>query len=290
MTTLDSIPCQLQSLSKAFGSNAVLRGIDMTLYGGKVTVLMGANGAGKSTLVNVLSGVHKADHGLMTLFGRTYSPQSPSDAIQQGVVTVHQSINDAVLPHLDVATNLALDQLSQSRAGFFINRRKMRDNARKIAASMKLDVDVTAPVHTLGLADKQMIAIARAMAEKPKILILDEPTSSLSSNEAGRLFDLIDRLKTTGVAILYISHRMSDIRRIADRIVALRDGQVSGTFDSTTLDYRAAVKAMLGHDMTDIKIDPAKPGRTTLALRGLTIKPQAEPLHLSVAENEVVAI
>lgn len=282
--------CQLDAVTKSFGPNTVLRGIDMSLYSGKVTVLMGANGAGKSTLVKVLSGVHRLDQGQMTLFGNDYRPKSPSDAIKQGVVTVHQSINDGVVPQLDVASNLALDRLAHPQYGFFVNKNKLYEQAQSIADSMQLAVDVTAPVAALGLADRQMIAIARAMAGQPKILILDEPTSSLSSKEADRLFDLIERLKMTGVAILYISHRMSDIRRVADIIVTMRDGLISGQFDSHPIDYSAAVKAMLGHDMLDAGVVRARSGQPVLELQDILIQENAAPIQLDAHENEVIAI
>ena len=212
---------KITNITKAFGANNVLSGIDLELNSGQVTVLMGANGAGKSTLVKVLCGVHQANSGTIRLCGELFSPTSPSEAIRAGVVTVHQSINDGVIPDLDIASNLMLDHLAKPGGGFFLNKRKNHAEARKIAAAMALDVDVTQLVSELGLADRQLVAIARAMAHKPKLLILDEPTSSLSAAEAKRLFELLDHLRGSGVAILYISHRMSDIRRIAGLLVCV---------------------------------------------------------------------
>ena len=206
------LACQISGIVKSFGPNQVLKEVDLELPSGTTTVLMGANGAGKSTLVKILCGVHNADAGNVTLFGENFSPASPSDAFQSGVVTVHQTINNGVIPDLDVASNLMIDRLAESSAGFFLRTEKLRSEARKVAATMDLDLDITAAVKDLGLADRQMIAIARAMTRKPKLLILDEPTSSLSANEAKRLFKLLSNLKEQGVAILYISHRMSDIR------------------------------------------------------------------------------
>ncbi len=281
---------EINDITKVFGENKVLRGIDLSLNAGEVTVLMGANGAGKSTLVKVLCGVHKANGGTISLYGTPFTPATPAEAIRAGIVTVHQSINDGVIPDLDVASNLMLDSLAKPGGGFFLNKRKTRDAARKIAATMALKVDVTQPVSELGLADRQMVAIARAMAHKPKLLILDEPTSSLSAVEAARLFDLLDRLRDSGVAILYISHRMSDIRRIADRIVSMRDGKISGLFDQKPLDYEAAVDAMLGHSMSDVDLDIAAPGAPVLELKNLQIREGSRPFSLDLRANEVVAI
>ena len=280
----------LRGISKRFGDNIVLRGIDLELGAGEVTVLMGANGAGKSTLVKVLCGVHAADGGEIDLYGEGFNPTTPSAAISAGVVTVHQSINDGVIPDLDIASNLMLDHLARPGGGFFLNKRKIRAEARKIAAAMALDVDVTQLVSELNLADRQLVAIARAMAHKPKLLILDEPTSSLSAKEAERLFELLDRLRASGVAILYISHRMSDIRRIADRIVSMRDGRISGVFSETPLDFEGAVQAMLGHSMTDTNITIPPAGDPILRLDNLVLKVGSGAFSLDLHDNEIVAI
>ena len=287
---MQNIAVEVADITKTFGENAVLRGIDLELYAGQVTVLMGANGAGKSTLVKVLCGVHPANSGSIKLYGEAFSPSSPSEAIREGVVTVHQSINDGVIPDLDVASNLMLDHLAKPGGGFFLNKKKNFAEARKIAAAMALDVDVTQPVSELGLADRQLVAIARAMAHEPKLLILDEPTSSLSAAEAKRLFVLLDRLRDSGVAILYISHRMSDIRRIADRIVSMRDGKISGIFNESPLDYEGAVKAMLGHKMTDSDIHIPEAGAPVMQLQDIVLQSGATPFSLDFHANEVVAI
>lgn len=279
----------IRGLTKAFGRNAVLRGVDLDLPAGQVTVLMGANGAGKSTLVKVLCGVHRADAGQVLLDDKPFAPEGPAQALRSGVVTVHQNINDGVVPDLDVASNLLLDSLAEG-GNLFLNTRRMRDEARQIAAAVGLTIDVTRPVAGLPLADRQLVAIARAMAHKPRLLILDEPTSSLSMTEAQRLFTLIDRLRSEGVAILYISHRMSDIRRLADRIISMRDGQVSGLFQTVPLDYSGAVRAMLGHEITEVDITIPAPGPVMLQATSLQLKPEARPFDLALRANEVVAI
>ncbi len=281
---------KIVGITKAFGANNVLRGIDLELPAGKITVLMGANGAGKSTLVKILCGVYPARGGTISLYGDPFNPASPAEAIGAGIVTVHQSIADGVIPDLDIASNLMLDQLAKPGAGFFLNQRQMRSKAREIAAAMALDVDVTQSVSELGLAERQLVAIARAMARKPKLLILDEPTSSLSATEATRLFELLDRLRSLGVAILYISHRMSDIHAIADRIVSMRDGKISGVFEETPLDYEGAVKAMLGHSMSDMVINIPKPGAPVVRLQDICLRPGSKPFSLDLNANEVIAI
>ncbi|MFC2970201.1 sugar ABC transporter ATP-binding protein [Acidimangrovimonas pyrenivorans] len=286
---MEKAAIRLSGLHKAFGRNKVLRGIDLEIPAGQVTVLMGANGAGKSTLVKVLCGVHSADEGTVMLGDRPFAPASPSEALRAGVVTVHQNINDGVVPDLDVASNLLLDTLADG-AGFFLRRRRMRDEARQIALRVGLKIDVGHQVADLTLADRQLVAIARAMARDPQLLILDEPTSSLSALEAERLFALIERLRDRGVAVLYISHRMSDIRRLADRIVSMRDGRISGLFEEKPLDYSGSVRAMLGHEITEVDIAVPTPGRTVVEVSDLVLRQGARPFSLTARENEVIAV
>lgn len=280
----------VKGLMKSFGPNRVLRGVDLDLHPGQVTVLMGANGAGKSTLVKIVSGIHPSGGGTMELAGTSFAPTTPADAMRAGVVTVHQAINDGVVPALDVASNLTLDRLSGKGAPLLLNPRRIRREAREVADRMGLFLDLSKEVADLTLADRQLVAIARAMARRPQVLILDEPTSSLSSSEADRLFSLIDRLRADGVAILYISHRMSDIRRLADRIVSLRDGAIAGMFEDKPLDYSGAVDAMLGrksgHDAVDARSAHAPVFRT----EGLRLHAGAEPIRLDLGKGEIVAI
>ena len=282
--------CQIKGLRKSFGRNHVLRGIDLDIDAGEVVVLMGANGAGKSTLVKVLCGFHASDSGAITLEGADFQPAGAADAISRGVVTVHQSIDDGVIPDLDVATNLMLNRLTEPGAGLMVRDKALRASAQKVADNMGLKLDVRARVADLSVADRQMIAIARAMAYEPKVLILDEPTSSLSASEATRLFDLLDRLREQGVAILYISHRMSDIRRIADRIVCMRDGEISGVFDQSPLDFDGAVTAMLGHRMTDVDIAVQSGGAPILEIDKIVLQDGSAPISFAATDGEVIAI
>lgn len=268
----------------------MLRGVDLDLHAGEILVLMGANGAGKSTLVKLVCGYHPLDSGSMELDDKHYEPGDPADAIGAGVVTVHQSIDDGVIPDLDIATNLMLDRLTRPGAGLLVRDRKLRQEAQTVASGMGLNMDVRTRVADLGVADRQMIAIARAMARAPKVLILDEPTSSLSATEAERLFTLIEKLRDQGVAILYISHRMSDVRRLADRIVSMRDGAISGTFDQEPLDFDGAVTAMLGHAITDVDIEPAFPGAPVFELQALQLNTTSHGMNLVAHEGEVIAI
>ena len=281
---------RIEKLRKSFGSIQVLDGIDLELRAGTVTVLMGANGAGKSTLVRIISGVYARTSGAISLDGREFSPVSPAEAIRAGVVTVHQNINDGVVADLDVATNLTLDRLNGREARAIFNPRRVRREAAVVAERMGLHIDLGAIVADLPLAERQMVAIARAMGHEPKVLILDEPTSSLSSVEADRLFEVIDRLRARGVAILYISHRMSDIRRLADIIVTLRDGRISGVFDGPELDYGGAVNAMLGQKISLGNVVTRDASAPVLQIENLRIALGSRPFSLTLGDGEIVAV
>lgn len=281
---------RVDGLRKSFGHIEVLGGVSLELHAGEMTVLMGANGAGKSTLVKIISGVYDHGGGSMSLAGQDFAPKTPAEAIHAGVVTVHQNINDGVVADLDVATNLTLDRLSGSGVPTLFNPGRVRREAKTVADRMGLAIDLKARISDLSLADRQMVAIARAMAHRPKVLILDEPTSSLSSAEADRLFALLDRLRQQGVAILYISHRMSDIRRLADRIISMRDGVISGIFDKKPLDYEGAVNAMLGRKIQLERIVARNSAKAIFAADALRIAEGARPISLTLGDGEVVAI
>lgn len=281
---------RIEGVRKSFGPVPVLQGVNFGLKAGAVTVLMGANGAGKSTLVRILSGVYTRDAGTITLAAAAFDPATPAEAIRAGVVTVHQNINDGVVADLDVATNLTLDRLNGRGARLFFNPRRVRREAAAVASRMGLAIDLAASINDLTLADRQMVAIARAMAHEPKVLILDEPTSSLSSAEAERLFDLVDRLKARGVAILYISHRMSDIRRLADSIVTLRDGRITGRFEGPEIDYENAVNAMLGRKVSAGAVAVQDATGTVFKARGLKLSAQTRSFDLNLGDGEIVAV
>ena len=187
---------------------------------------MGANGAGKSTLIKILCGVHPADSGAIEIDGRKVDFRSPLEACAAGIHAVHQIINDGVVQQLTVAENLALDEICQPAGPVMLNRRRIAERAAAIQTILGLDLPLDRAMSDLGQAERQLVAIARALSHEPKVLILDEPTSSLSESEASRLFAIIEDLRSRGVAIIYISHRMSDVRRLADRAVVMRDGLI----------------------------------------------------------------
>ena len=288
-------------IGKRFGQSTALHEVDLSIEAGEVMALMGANGAGKSTLVKILSGVYRADRGTLTLSGAPYLPSSPHDAVRNGVVTVHQAIADAVVPTLSVADNLLLDTLCDAHAPWFYPAKARRAAADQRAARVELAVDLDLPLGSLPLAAQQRVTIARALAAQPKLLILDEPTASLSADDARRLFDLIERLRDEGVAILLVSHRQADLRRMADRVAVMRDGRIVGEL-RRPIDFDAALKTMLGRALQSVpsRSDPLSDrgsaietdgrGTAALAIRGMRLRTDSASFDLDVHRGEIVAI
>ncbi|GFM51423.1 sugar ABC transporter ATP-binding protein [Pseudomonas cichorii] len=278
-----------RGLGKSFGSSRVLQDIDLDLYPGEVVALLGANGAGKSTLVKILSGSHSHDAGQLQMEGRACGFSSPHEARRAGIVAVHQQVDEAVVPGFSVAENLVLDELCQPQGSIWSRRRHLHERAALIAAGLELQLPLDAAIESLGTAERQLVVLARALALKPRLLVLDEPTASLSATEAERLFKLIDVLRGRGVGILYISHRLSDLQRIADRAIVLRDGRLAGEF-AAPLDLAAAVQAMLGSELAPVAHQQTEPGREVLRVRGCQLSDASKTFDLSLHEGEVVAM
>jgi simple sugar transport system ATP-binding protein len=280
------------AVTKRFGETLALSRLDFSIRAGEVVALMGANGAGKSTFVKILSGVHARDDGSITLAGQDYAPRTPHEARERGVATVHQSVADAVVPTLSIADNLLLEQLCDGGAQWWTPRAARRARARTLAARVGLDADLDAPLGSLSLAGQQRVALARALATRPRLLILDEPTASLSAAEAQRLYALIDELREEGVAVLLVSHRIADLRRLASRVAIVRDGRIVAAQEAP-VDFDAALETMIGRPLP---VPPVSARRAdggasaVLGLRGLRLGPDNEAFDLEVRQGEIVAV
>ncbi|TBW36268.1 sugar ABC transporter ATP-binding protein [Siculibacillus lacustris] len=285
--TVDAV--RVRGLTKRFGSTQAVDSVDLDVRRGEVLALMGANGAGKSTLIKILCGVHPADSGTIEIDGRPVAFRSPLEARAAGIHTVHQLINDGVVQQLSVAENLVLDEICRPDGPRMLSRDRIHAQARDIQAILGLDLPLGRAMSELGQAERQLVAIARALSHEPKLLILDEPTSSLSESEASRLFEIIEDLRSRGVAIVYISHRMSDIRRLADRAVVMRDGRWRAEF-AAPFDFDAIIHAMIGHSVTDGGRVAVPGGPVAMALRDVVLRPGAEPFDLDLCEGEVVVL
>lgn len=280
------------AIAKRFGATVALSRFDLSIHAGEIVALMGANGAGKSTFVKILSGVYAADEGALTLHGATYAPASTQAAKRLGVATVHQNIADAVVPSLSVADNLLLDELCAPRERWWTPRGLRRERARALAARVGLEADLDAPLEALSLASQQRVVIARALAAHVRLLILDEPTASLSRDEAERLYTLVESLRDDGVAVLLVSHRLGDLRRLASRVAVVRDGRIVAE-QTAPIDFDAALETMIGRPLPAARaIASHAPAATplTLSLRGLRLRPDSEAFDLDLNAGEIVAI
>jgi simple sugar transport system ATP-binding protein len=281
---------EIENLSHAFGVTRALSNIHLQLNSGEIVALMGANGAGKSTLVNILSGALEADSGNIALAGRPYRARSPAQAGQAGIVTVHQSTDRVGAPGLNVADAILLNGFADGSAPFFLNRKAIRRRARDILNEAGFDLPLDLDFAGLSAADRQLVAIARAVGRKASILILDEPTASISGPESERLYRILKRLRSEGMAILYISHRTADLEALADRVVVMRGGQIVGHFQRP-INFQNAIEAMIGRPLLSARPDTRKPsGEPLFEMLDAALLPGAAPFDLQVHAGEVVAI
>jgi ribose transport system ATP-binding protein len=240
---------EASAISKSFPGVRALDSIDFTLRGGEVHALVGENGAGKSTLIKILSGVYQPDTGEIRVDGQTVTLASAQDAQRLGIVPVHQEIH--LVPLLSVAENIFLGRQPMRGRGW-IDRVGMERQAAEILESLGIRVDVRALVTDLSVAQRQMVSIARALSSQARVIILDEPTASLSERETMILFEIIRRLKERGVAVIYISHRLEEIFVIADRVTVMRDGRVVGTQPVAETRLDQIIAKMVGRQMSDL--------------------------------------
>jgi ribose transport system ATP-binding protein len=257
----------LRGIAKSFDTNVVLSGIDLDVYEGEVVALLGENGAGKSTLSSIIAGLFPPSAGTMTWESQPYAPTRPGEAIEAGLGLIHQEMR--LLPDLSIAENVFVGRLLMK--GARIDRATMNQRAAEQLRRLGLDVPPTALVRTLRVAAQQQVEIAKALTLKARLLILDEPTAALGGDETDRLFAQIEQLRNQGVSFIYISHRLEEIARIANRIVVLRDGRLVATHPSAQVPVPVLLENMVGRNVDRIfpKIVESK-GKEVLRVEGLT--------------------
>ncbi|MER7366537.1 sugar ABC transporter ATP-binding protein, partial [Nonomuraea wenchangensis] len=279
----------MSGIGKQFPGVKALDDVDLRLLPGEVHALMGENGAGKSTLIKVLTGVHPADAGTIELAGRTVAFGSPLEAQQAGISTVYQEVN--LCPNLSVAENILLGR--EPRRLGRIDWRRMRARAHQLLARLDVRLDVSAPLSVYSLAVQQMVAIARAVDIDARVLILDEPTSSLDADEVQQLFRVMRRLKEEGIAILFVSHFLDQIYEISDRMTILRNGRLVGEYPTSELSQVQLVAKMIGQELAALERlhGEAKTfDRPLVEARGLGRSGAIEPFSLTIHEGEVVGL
>lgn len=286
--TTTAATLRLTGITKRFGATRALRGVSLEVAPGEVHALIGENGAGKSTLMKVLSGAHRADDGSMELCGRPYAPASPHDARLKGVAMIYQELNLAL--HLSAQENILLGAESASLG--WLDRKASRERARDALAQLGHEhVELDRPAGAFSIATQQVIEIARALLTNPKVLIMDEPTSSLTQSDTERLFETIARLRARGVSIIYISHFLEECRRIADRFTVLKDGETvgSGEMKSATLDR--LVNLMTGREVKDLYPRIAHtPGAVVLEVKNAASAPRLKRASFELRAGEIFGL
>ena len=272
-------------LTKAFGATKALDNVDFSLDFGETHALVGENGAGKSTLIRILGGVHRADSGVIEIAGDPKSFSNPHDAIAAGIVTIPQELR--MVPALSIAENIALGSLPVRRHfGFVpvIDRKRMREEAKHFLDQLDFSADLDRPVQTLSFAERQLVAIAKALRLKCRIFILDEPTAALEDREIARLFAVVERMKRSGTAIIYISHRLEEIVSLADRCTILRDGSVVAVRGRGTFIASDLIEDMTGRMAHEELGTPGPPGAPLIE--------ETDDLHdrMTLRANETIGL
>ncbi|ASY72347.1 D-ribose transporter ATP binding protein [Sinorhizobium fredii USDA 205] len=257
----------LRGISKRYGPLQVLKNVSLDVYAGEVVALLGENGAGKSTLSGIIAGSRAPSEGTMTWRGQPYAPASPREAIDKGVVLIHQELQ--LLPELSIAENVFLGRWPTKNG--VVDRDRMVRRAQEQLSRLNLHIPATRKVAGLSTANQQLVEIAKALALDARLLILDEPTAALGGAETEALFDQVRKLRAEGVGIIYISHRMEEIKQITDRIVVLRDGERVQEFADSATPVRTIVESMVGRSLDRMFPPLPEPQkRSVLEVEGLT--------------------
>ncbi len=283
---------EARGLQKSFSGVRVLHGLDLTLEPGRVLGLVGENGSGKSTSMNILGGVFPPDGGTITLLGAPYAPRSPRDAHRAGLAFIHQELN--YFPNLSIEENLFI--ASFPRWGSFlplIHRRRVREQTRALLAEVDLALRPATPMAALSQGEKQLVEIAKALGGDARIIIFDEPTTSLTSRESERLFALIRRLRARGIAMIYISHVLNDVLRLCDDVTVLRDGAMVGHCPAAEMTVERMITLMVGRTID--QLFPARPAAPTpgtplLEVRGVSQPGMVRDVSFTLHRGEVLGL
>src|SRR5690606_37905634 len=280
---------EIRDVSKAFPGVQALQGVNLVLDRGEVLALVGENGAGKSTLMKILSGIYTKDGGAILIDGRHVEVSGPREAQMLGISIIHQEMN--LLPHLTVAQNIFIGR--EPRVGPFLQERALRRRTQELLDDLGIALRPDAVVGDLTVAQQQMVEIAKALSyESTKILVMDEPTSAISLAETEVLFRLIQSLRARGVGIIYISHRMEELRRIADRVTVLRDGQYVGTRRIDEVTDQEIIAMMVGRELAVHARERQEVQRSVddvvLSVRGLSTKNLLRDVSFDLHRGEIL--
>lgn len=285
---MDKLALEMNQITKFFPGVLALNAVDFSAYRGEVHALVGENGAGKSTLIKILSGIYKKDSGEIKIGGEVVEIASPKDARLKGVSTIHQELN--LVPFLTATENMWVGR-EDILKNPFISRKKMQAEAQRVVDRLKIDLPLNIPVKHLSVAQQQMVAIARTLAEDAQILVMDEPTARLAAHEIERLFEIIRRLVSQGVTVIYISHRLDEIFKLANRITVLKDGCLQGTFDVQDVKPPQLVRMMVGQGVEDRyhKVNVEK-GGDLLICEGIADGKKLKDVSLKLRAGEILGV
>ncbi len=277
---------RMSGICKDFPGVRALDHVDFDLNESEVHALVGENGAGKSTLMKILSGVYRADEGEIELKGTKIAQADPRSMIEAGVSVIYQELN--LVPYLSVAENIFLGR-EPRRPGGFIDWKTMRSEVRRLLEPFGLSLDPQAKIYSIGPAYQQVVEIAKALSLKSEILVMDEPTAALTGNEVDRLFEMIRNLRAGGVSIIYISHRLEEIKQVADRVTVLRDGQHIVTSKLEDINIDEIIRHMVGRTMTEqYPKTEAVISEEVLRVEGLSKRGVCSDVSFSVRRGEIL--
>jgi ribose transport system ATP-binding protein len=284
---------EMRGVGKGFPGVVALESVSFSAYGGEVHALMGENGAGKSTLMKILTGVYRADSGEVLLEQTSIHVANPRDAQRLGIAIIHQELNQ--VPELSVSENFFLGRELRGRFGA-VDVPKMQRETSRFLEQLGIDIDPERLLKHLRVAERQLLEIAKAISSNAKVLVMDEPTTALSGEEVARLFTVIERLRASGMAIIYISHRMDEIFSIAQRITVLRDGRWVGTLPTSQLDRNQLIQMMVGRELRELYPSSQRDyGQTILRVENLDVQRYAtkqplEQITFSLQAGEIVGL
>lgn len=289
MSDFGAILLEARNVSKAFGGVQALQDVSFEIRAGEVHALMGENGAGKSTLMKILAGLHQPDSGEIRMKDRKVAMRNPHEAMQHGVAMIHQELMP--VPDMTVAENLLLGREPRGRIPGTIDRAAMQREARRLLKLLAMDLPLTGPMRQLSVAGMQTVEIARALGCDASIVIMDEPTAAISDREAHALFAAIRTLKARGVAVVYITHKMDEVFRVADRVTVLRDGRTVATAPAAELDEARLIALMVGRELRAGGVRERSACRErALSVRGLSRAGAFRDVSFDVHRGEVLGL
>ena len=276
---------EMKGITKQFPGVLALNQVDLSVYPGRVLALVGENGAGKSTLMKVLSGVHRRDAGEILIEGKNVEITSPLASRQMGISIIYQELS--VLNNMDVAENIFVGR--EKKKNGFVDKKRQHEEARALLERVGLNIDTHTMTRRLSTAQKQMVEVAKALSYNSKLIIMDEPTSSLTDKETAMLMDIIRKLRDEGVAIVFISHRMNEIFEISDEIAVMRDGEMVQHMITSEVDEQQVIAAMVGRDVNDIfQKEEASIGDVVLEVKNLSTRSFLKDISFNVRAGEIV--